>query len=116
MDSNFRKFIRVESSDIIEIKPSDGISAYKKAVVKDFSMMGICFYSPVQWQYGQLLNLRYEVPGFSGKVELKIKIGWSELVDDSRGYLVGGEISYIEPKGVDCFLRYYYNQVKKLFS
>lgn len=115
MEENQRRFIRVETSDLLEIRPSDGISP-KKAVVKDFSMMGICFYCPVQWHYGQNLIVSYSVPGSLEEVNMRVKIKWSELIDETRGYLVGASIVFIEPEGQDSFLRYYYDKVKKLFS
>ena len=115
MDNNQRKFIRIETTDFIEIRPSDGIGSIpKKLIVKDFSMMGVCFYCPIQWCYGQALTVSYVIPGSMEEVEMRLKVMWSELVDETRGYLIGTSILYIESNGVEAFLRYYSDEISKL--
>ena len=116
MDENQRRFIRIETSDLIEIRPADGIGTARKAVVKDFSMLGICFYCPIQWCYGQALEINYSVPGTGIDVALRARVMWSELIDENRGYLIGTSIMYIEDYGIDAFLRHYYTEVNKLSS
>jgi len=115
MEHNERRFIRIENSDLLEVRPLDGSPA-ATVTARDFSLLGICFYSPLCWDSGQRLALRYSVPGTADDVEMTIVIVWSELIDDERGFLIGARISDIRDGGLDAFLRYYYKKVKDLSS
>jgi hypothetical protein len=115
MEHNERRFIRIENSDLLEVRLLDGSPA-ATVTARDFSPLGICFYSPLCWESGQQLVLRYAVPETTDNVEMSIVIVWSELIDDERGFLVGARISDIGDAGLEAFLRYYYKKVKDLSS
>jgi len=115
MEQNERRFIRVESPDLLEIRPLSGLPA-KTVLTRDFSLLGICFYSPVCWEFGQPLGVRYSIPGTLEEVGMKIRIVWSELIDDDHGFLVGAQICEVDDAGLNTFLRYYYKKVKDLSS
>ena len=112
---NHRRFVRIDAKDILEIRPYDG-AMFVKTTIKDFSLMGVCFYSPFKYSFGQLLLARFAVNGQEGGITMRLRVTWSELVDEQRGYLVGTEISEVDDVGVDQFLRYYYEKVKEFFK
>jgi hypothetical protein len=113
MDKRERKFIRIDTSDLVEVRPINGLGP-KTAITRDFSMMGVCFYSPIQWEHGQPLLMRYSVPGSLDDVMMNVRIVWSELIDENHGFLIGAQIGEIDTEGLDAFLRYYYKKVKDL--
>ena len=113
MQDNQRRFIRVETSDLIEVRPADG-GFIKKVKLRDVSLMGICFYCPIQWNFGQSLSISYAVPGSLNHISMRVKVMWSELIDEQQGYLVGTAIHYINDEGIDAFARYYHDKLNEL--
>ena len=85
---NQRRFVRIDTDDILEIRPYDG-AMFVKTTIKDFSLMGVCFYSPFKYSYGQLLLARFAVSGRDEGIVMRLRVSWSELIDEQRGYLVG---------------------------
>jgi len=110
-----RRFVRIDTKDILEIRPYEG-AMFVKTTIKDFSLMGVCFYSPFKYTFGQLLIARFAVNGKEDGITMRLKVSWSELIDEQRGYLVGTEITEVDETGIDNFLRYYYEKVKEFFK
>jgi hypothetical protein len=112
---NKRRLLRLEVDDFLEVKPLQEVARQVKGYSKNFSLMGICFSSEVEWKKGQLLLIDYFIPEEFDSVKLKVVVVWSELIDDNQGYFCGGEIVSIEKDKEDKFANYYYQKLKDRF-
>ncbi len=112
---NKRRFVRFETEDILEIRPLPEVSRKFKAKLKDFSLIGMCFFSDFRWDRGQVLMIEYFLPEENESVKIKAGVVWSELIDDKKGFLVGIEILDIEDKNSAKFTNYYFRKVKETF-
>ncbi|MBN2120037.1 MAG: PilZ domain-containing protein [Candidatus Omnitrophica bacterium] len=112
---NRRKFVRFEVEDILEVRPLSEVARKFKSVSKDFSVIGICFFSDFKWEKGQVLLIEYFLPEDLEAVKLKAGVVWSEFIDDKKGFLVGVEILDLEDKHADKFTNYYFRKVRERF-
>ena len=115
MDNNKRLLIRVEAGDFLEIRPLSEVGKIYNAKSKNFTLMGICFSSEVEWQIGQVLFIDYFIPDELDSVKLKMIVTWSELIDPQSGYFCGGEIIDIEENKQKEFATYYFRKIKEKF-
>lgn len=109
---NKRRLLRLEASDFLQITPLDEVGRVYKADVKDFTFMGICFSSPIEWKKGQVLEINYFCPESNEPVKMKMLVVWSEFVGDQQGYFCGGQVIEIETKYQAQFAHYYYKKLK----
>ena len=86
---NKRLLIRLNVGDFLEIHPLDEVGKICKGKSKNFSLMGICFSSPEEWNKGQVLILDYFIPEELDAIRLKILVIWSEFIDNENGYFCG---------------------------
>lgn len=112
---NKRRFVRFETEEILEIKPLSEVAKKHKAVSKDLSLIGICFFSEYKWETGQVLEIDYFLPNELEPVKIKAGVVWSELISDKQGFLVGVEILDIENQHESKFISYYFKKVKEKF-
>ncbi len=112
---NKRRFVRFDSDEILEVKPLNDKIKSCKAITKDLSLLGICFFSDFKWEIGQVLEIHYFLSGSLKPVKIKAKVVWSELISDSQGFLVGVEIMNIEDKDAPKFVAHYFKKVKDKF-
>ena len=57
--ANERRLIRLEVGDFLEIRPLNENGKVLKSKTKDFTLMGTCFVSEVEWKKGQVLLIDY---------------------------------------------------------
>ena len=112
---NRRRLIRIEVSDFLEIKPLDEVARKVKGEVKNFSLMGICFTSEIEWKRGQVLFIDYFITEALDSVRLKLAVVWSEYIDEKQGYFCGGEIIDVEEEKQAIFANYYFQKLKEKF-
>jgi len=112
---NRRRFLRFEVKDFLEIRPLNEVAKYTKAQSFNFSIMGICFFSEVKWETGQVLLIDYFMPEGLDSVKLKVVVAWSELIDNERGYLTGTQIVNVEKEKENQFVNYYFQKLKEKF-
>ncbi|MCF7917041.1 MAG: PilZ domain-containing protein [Candidatus Omnitrophica bacterium] len=113
---NQRKLIRLETSDFLQVKPINEVGRIYEAEVKDFTFMGICFSSSVEWKKGQVLALNYFLSQSNQPVKMKMVVIWSEFIGSKQGYFCGGQITSIEEKNQAEFAHYYYKKLKEKSS
>ncbi len=109
---NRRQLIRLEVGDFLEVKPLNEIGKIYKTKTKNFTLMGVCFTSEVEWKKGQVLYIDYFIPEELDSVRLKMVVVWSELIDSKNGYFCGGKILEVEEKKQEKFASYYYKKLK----
>ncbi len=112
---NKRRLIRLEIKDFIEIRPLNEVGICIKGQSTNFSLMGVCFSSPRQWQKGQVLLVDYFIAEELDSVRLKLVVVWSELIDSASGYFCGGEVIDVEEAKQEKFANYYFKQLKNRF-
>ena len=112
---NRRRFLRFEVKDFLEIRPLDETARYAKGHSFNLSLMGICFYSQVKWDTGQVLLIDYFIPQELESVRLKTGVVWSELVDNENGYLTGAQLIEVEKEKEQLFANYYFQRLKERF-
>ncbi len=112
---NRRRFLRFDVRDFLEIRPLNEPAKVSGAHTVNLSLMGICFFSQVEWKVGQVLYIDYFIPDELDSVKIKAVVVWSEFIDHDRGYLNGVELIDVEPDKEDKFIRYYFQQLKKKF-
>ncbi|MDD5070603.1 MAG: hypothetical protein PHV17_07715 [Candidatus Omnitrophica bacterium] len=112
---NQRKLIRLDVGDFLEIRALDNQVKKVKAQVKDFSLMGVCFSSEMEWKKDDILLIDYFIPQELDSVLLKIIVKWSEFIDAEQGYFCGGEVIEVEEKKMEKFASYYYQRLKERF-
>ncbi len=100
----------------MQIKPLDEVGKIHQAEVKDFTFMGVCFCSSIEWERGQVLQISYFLAQENEPVLMKMVVIWSEFISSQQGYFCGGQIIEIEPKGQAQFAHYYYKKLKDRFS
>jgi hypothetical protein len=113
---NQRRLIRLDSSDFLQINPINEVGEIYEAEAKDFTFMGICFCSSIEWKKGQVLAINYFIPEDNEPVKMKMVVIWSEFISSSQGYFCGGQITDIEEKSQAQFAHYYYKKLKEKFS
>lgn len=112
---NKRRVIRLEASDFLQIKPLDEVGKVHEAAIKNFSFMGVCFCSAIEWKNGQVLEINYFLPEENQPVRMKLLVVWSEFISSRQGYFCGGQITDIEPEGQAQFAHYYYRKLQDRF-
>lgn len=112
---NKRRLIRLNVGDFLEIQPLFEEGKLYKGKSKDFSLMGICFSSQVEWEKGQVLLIDYFIPEELDSVKLKIVVVWSEFIDVENGYFCGGEIIEVEEPKQEKFANYYFKKLQERF-
>ncbi|MFH1772075.1 MAG: PilZ domain-containing protein [Candidatus Omnitrophota bacterium] len=112
---NQRRLIRLETRDFLEIKPVNEVAKRLKAEIKDFSLMGICFNSEVEWQRGQVLIIDYFLSDDLDSVRVKVVVAWSEFIDHAKGYFCGAEVIGVDQDKQDKFAAYYYKKLRERF-
>ena len=112
---NKRRFLRFEVEDFLEIRPLNEVAKYVKGKSFNLSIMGICFFSEVRWNTGQVLMIDYFIPEGLDSVKIKVVVVWSELIDNKRGYLTGTQIIDIEKEKESRFVNYYFQKIKDKF-
>ena len=115
MSSNKRRFVRFNVEDILEIRAVTEVAKKFRSVSRDFSLIGMCFFSDFKWDPGQVLIIEYFMPEELEAVKIKANVVWSEFIDDRKGFLVGVEILDIDNKNADKFTQYYFRKVKERF-
>ena len=111
---NRRRFLRLKTEDFLEILPLNETSCQIKGRVFNFSLLGICFSSPVEWKKGQVLLIDYFIPSQLDSVKLKVAIIWSELVGENE-YLCGAQIVDIDREKENMFINYYFHKLKEKY-
>jgi hypothetical protein len=111
-----RSLLRLDVKDFLEIRPLKEVARKVKGLSQNISFMGICFFSPLEWQKGQVLVIDYFICGESESVELKIVVSWSEFVSSQNGYFCGGQIMNMSGKGQEAFVRYYFIKLKEQYE
>ena len=118
---NKRRLIRLDVKDFLEIRPLNEVGVCAKGALPDigkstnFSLMGVCFSSEMEWQKGQVLLINYFIPEELDSVQLKIVVVWSEFIDSKNGYFCGGEVIDVEENKQKKFANYYFKQLKDKF-
>ncbi len=112
---NRRRFLRFETGDFLEIRPLNETARYAKGKTFNFSLMGICFSSEVEWKTGQVLMIDYFIPEELDSVKLKVVVVWSELIGDKEGYITGTQLIDIEEDKESKFVNYYFQKLKEKF-
>ncbi|MFC1514454.1 PilZ domain-containing protein [Candidatus Omnitrophota bacterium] len=115
MSENKRKFVRFNVEDILEIRALTEVAKKFRSVSRDFSLIGMCFFSDFKWDVGQVLIIEYFLPEDLEAVKIKTNVVWSEFIDDKKGFLVGVEILDIDAKNADKFTQYYFRKVRERF-
>jgi hypothetical protein len=110
--TNKRRLIRLNVGDFIEIRSLNEVGRIYSGKSKDFTLMGICFSSEVEWKKGQVLFIDYFIPEELDSVRMKMVVVWSEFIDPENGYFCGGEIIEVEQAKQDKFANYYYKRLK----
>jgi len=111
---NRRRFLRLETKDFLNIFPLDETAQEVKGKVFNFSLLGICFSSPIKWKKGQILLIDYFIPSQLDSVKLKVAIIWSELVGENE-YLCGAQIVDIDREKENMFINYYFHKLKEKY-
>jgi len=111
---NRRRFLRLKTEDFLKILPLDETSCQIKGKVFNFSLLGVCFSSPVKWEKGQVLLIDYFIPSQLDSVKLKVAIIWSELVSEDE-YLCGAQIVDIDREKENIFINYYFHKLKEKY-
>jgi hypothetical protein len=104
---NKRKLIRLKVTDFLEIRSLNEVAKCFNAVACDFTPMGICFSSQVEWKKGNVLLIDYFIQEEFESVKLKVAVVWSEFIDIGKGYFCGAQIVEIEPAKREKFIQYY---------
>lgn len=112
---NRRRFIRFEVKDFLDIQPLNETARYSKGRTFNLSLMGICFYSEIKWQTGQVLTIDYFIPQELESVKIKVGVVWSEFIDNENGYLAGAQIIQVEKDKESLFANYYFQRLKERF-
>ncbi len=112
---NRRQLLRLEVGDFLEVRPLNEVGRVHKAKVKNFSLMGACFTSEIEWKKGQVLYIDYFIPEELDSVRLKMVVVWSEFIDSENGYFCGGRIIDIEESKQEKFAAYYCKKIKERF-
>jgi hypothetical protein len=110
-----RKLIRLEVDDFLEIVPLNESANSISARSRNFSLMGICFSSPLEWRKGQVLLIDYFLPQELDTVKLKLVVIWSEYIGEKDGYFCGGQIIDVEKDKEEKFAHYYFQKLKEKF-
>jgi hypothetical protein len=114
--NNKRRFLRFDVSDFLEIRPvKETPNASVKGKTTNFSLMGICFSSEMNWKIGQVLEIDYFIPTNLDSVKIKLLVVWNEFIDERIGYLTGGQIIDVDRKKQDKFTTYYFRKLKEKF-
>lgn len=112
---NRRRLIRLDVGDFLKLRPLDEVGVYVKSKTTNFSLMGVCFSSKIEWKKGQVLLIDYFIPEELDSVQLKMVVAWSEQIDAESGYFCGGEVIDIEEAKQEKFADYYFKQLKERF-
>jgi hypothetical protein len=110
---NRRRFLRLEVNDFLEMSPVGEVAKTFKGQTKNFSPLGICFSSEIEWRRGQVILIDYFIPEEFDSVKLKVVAVWSEFIDPENGYFCGAEIIEIEQKKQEKFTAYYFKKIKE---
>jgi len=110
-----RRFLRFEVNDFLEVRPLNEPACYAQGRSFNLSLMGICFFSEIQWKRGQVLLIDYFIPTLLDSIKLKVVVVWSELIDDQKGYLTGAQIIDVDKDKENQFVNYYYQRLKERF-
>lgn len=110
---NKRKLIRLEVEDFLQIRPLNETARVLRGKSWNFTLMGICFSSELEWKKGQVLLIEYFIPQELDSVKLKVVVIWSEFIDAKNGHFCGGEIIDVEEGKQDQFSSYYYQKLKE---
>jgi len=105
----------LEVDDFLEIRPLKEVATRIEGRSRNFSLMGVCFTSRVEWQKGHVLLIDYFIPTERESVKLKLSVVWSELIDHQHGYFCGGEIVHVEEGKENIFAAYYLQKLKENF-
>ncbi len=111
---NRRRFLRLETEDFLKILPLDEVAQRVKGKAFNFSLLGICFSSPVEWKKGQILLIDYFIPSQLDSVKLKVAIIWTELIKEDE-YLCGAQIIGIDREKENMFINYYFHKLKEKY-
>ncbi len=112
---NQRRFLRLEVRDFLEIRPLNELAKFVKGTSLNLSLMGICFFSELKWNKGQVLLISYFLPQELDSVSLKVAVVWSEFINEKDGYLIGAQIIDIEQDKELKFVNYYFQKLKEQF-
>lgn len=113
--TNERRLIRLEVGDFLELRSLNEAGKVYKSKTKDFTLMGTCFVSEVEWKKGQVLLIDYYIPDILDSVVLKMIVIWSEFIDIDKGYFCGGEIIEVEDSKEQEFANYYFRKLKERY-
>lgn len=112
---NKRRLIRLETNDCLQISPLSEVGRIQPADVKNFTFMGVCFCSSVEWKKGQVLEINYFLSETNRSIKMKMLVVWSEFISSRQGYFCGGRIIDIEKENQAQFAYYYYKKLKGRF-
>jgi hypothetical protein len=111
-----RSLLRLDVKDFLEIRPLKEPVGKIKGFSQNISFMGICFFTPLEWQKGQVLVIDYFIAGEQDSVELKVVVSWSEFISSQNGYFCGGQLMNMSGKGQEAFVRYYFTKLKEQYE
>lgn len=109
-----RRLLRLRVCDFLEVCSLNEVAKSVKATTQDFTPMGICFCSEVEWKRGHVLMIDYFIPEEFESIKLKVAVVWSEFIDTKDGYFCGGEIIEVEQDKQEKFANYYAKKLKEL--
>lgn len=112
---NQRRLLRLEAKDFLEIRPLENKGGSCKGECANFSLMGICFTSQVEWRRGQCILIDYFIPSELDSVKLKVSVIWSEFISVEVGYFCGGEIIDVEGEKQEKFANHYFQKLRERF-
>jgi hypothetical protein len=112
---NRRRFLRLEVRDFLEIRPLNELAQVRRGNSFNLALLGICFFSEVKWERGQVLLIDYFIPDDLDSVRLKVAVVWSEFVSDRDGYLTGAEVINVDKEKELKFVNYYFQKIKERF-
>ncbi len=113
---NRRRFLRLDVEDFLEIRPLNELARYAEGKSFNLSLLGICFFSQIKWDKGQVLLIDYFLPQELDSVKMKVVVIWCEFVSDKDGFLHGAEIIDIEQDKEIKFIHYYFRKLKERLS
>ncbi|MFH1768274.1 MAG: PilZ domain-containing protein [Candidatus Omnitrophota bacterium] len=112
---NKRRFLRFEVDDFLRMEAVNEVMRFSDGRCFNLSLMGMCFFSQVEWQVQQGLIIDYFIPDSLDTVKLKVVVVWSELIGEQEGYLTGAEIVAMEEDKETQFINYYFHKLKERF-
>lgn len=100
-----RRFVRIESPLKIVVKCGDRV---EELVTKNISPVGFRFEVPTELDESEKLEIALTLPTIDVVIKLEAKVVWQSKIslEDKAPYDVGVDITSIEDKNKNVFLKY----------